>query len=147
MTVSSITALTNATGAITAGRTTDANNSIRDQIIAWVRGADNRDDEDPVTTPAGSDIRPSVHGDVLHSRPGVVNYNRYGDDDDIYAFYGANDGIFRALKAGIAPHTSGPDTAILPGSERWGFIAREFLGRLKRLREQFAVPRLSLFYL
>ena len=136
VTVSSITALTNATGAITAGRTTDANNSIRDQIIAWVRGADNRDDEDPVTTPAGSDIRPSVHGDVLHSRPGVVNYNRYGDDDDIYAFYGANDGIFRALKAGIAPHTSGPDTAILPGSERWGFIAREFLGRLKRLREQ-----------
>jgi len=136
VTVSSITALTNASGAITAGRAIDGNNTIRDQIIAWVRGADNRDDEDPVTTPAGSDIRPSVHGDVLHSRPGVVNYNRYGDDNDIYAFYGANDGIFRALKAGIANHTTGPDTGINPGSERWGFIAREFLDRLKRLREQ-----------
>jgi type IV pilus assembly protein PilY1 len=136
VTVQSITSATNATGAITAGRPADSSVTVRDQIIAWVRGADNRDDEDPVTTPAGSDIRPSIHGDVLHSRPAVVNYNRYGDDDDIYAFYGGNDGIFRALKAGIANHATGPDTAINPGSERWGFIGREFFGKLKRLREQ-----------
>jgi type IV pilus assembly protein PilY1 len=134
--VSALSPLTNATGAITAGRIIDSSTTVRDAIIAWVRGADNRDDENPATTPAGSDIRPSVHGDVLHSRPAVVNYNRYGDDEDIYAFYGGNDGIFRAVKGGILAHTSGPDTAILPGMERWGFIPREFLGKLKRLREQ-----------
>jgi Tfp pilus tip-associated adhesin PilY1 len=136
VTVSSITALSNATGAIIAGRLADGDNTLRDTIINWVRGADNRDDENPATTPANSDIRPSAHGDVLHSRPAVVNYNRYGDDHDIYAFYGSNDGIFRALKGGTANHSTGPDTAINPGIERWGFIPREFLGRLKRLREQ-----------
>src|SRR5205823_4898536 len=139
--VTLLSALTNATGVIAAGRTTDANNTLRDQIIAWVRGADNKEDENPSTTPAGSDIRPSVHGDVLHSRPAVINYNRYGDDEDIYAFYGGNDGIIRAVKAGIRPHTSGPDVSIVPGTERWGFIPREFFGKLKRLRDQ--LPAIS----
>jgi type IV pilus assembly protein PilY1 len=133
-----LSALTTAVGAISAGRTQDSSTTVRDQIIAWVRGADNKENEDPATdslTP-GPDIRPSAHGDVLHSRPAVVNYNRYGDDEDIYAFYGSNDGIFHALKGGLLNHTTGPDTAINPGSERWGFIPREFFGQLKRLREQ-----------
>ena len=134
--VSSITALTNATGAITAGRLVDGDNTIRDAIIAWVRGADNRDDENPATTPVGGDIRPSVHGDVLHSRPAVINYNRYEDDNDIYAFYGGNDGVFRAVRGGTHHHASGPDASINPGTERWGFIPREFFGKLRRLREQ-----------
>ena len=134
--VTSISALTTATGTITAGRTSDSNTTLRDQIIAWTRGADNKDEEDSATGTAGTDIRPSAHGDVLHSRPAVVNYSRYGDDNDIYAFYGSNDGVFHALKGGIAQHTTGADTALKPGSERWGFIPREFLGKLKRLRDQ-----------
>ncbi len=73
---------------------------------------------------------------MLHSRPAVVNYNRYGDDNDIYAFYGSNDGVFHALKGGIANHTTGADTALNPGTERWGFIPREFFSHLKRLRDQ-----------
>jgi type IV pilus assembly protein PilY1 len=121
---------------MSAGRPADGDTTARDAIINWARGADNRDNENPDTTPLNSDVRPSAHGDVLHSRPAVVNYNRYGDDHDIYAFYGANDGIFRAVKGGTANHTTGADTAISPGSERWGFIPREFLDRLKRLREQ-----------
>jgi len=139
--LSGITALATASGSMTAGRTGDGDNSVgglRDQIVAWVRGADNITNENPDTdtTPAGSDVRPSVHGDVLHSRPAVVNYNRYGDDNDVYAFYGSNDGIFHALKGGIANHTTGADTLINPGSERWGFIPREFFSKLKRLRDQ-----------
>ncbi|MEX2240114.1 MAG: hypothetical protein WD775_05400 [Burkholderiales bacterium] len=131
-----LTALTRASGAITAGRLVDSDATERTEIIAWTRGADNKDNENPVTGPAGSDIRPSVHGDVLHSRPAVVNYNRYGDDNDIYAFYGGNDGVFRALKGGTENHASGPDAGLAPGSERWGFVPREFFGRLQRLRNQ-----------
>ena len=45
-------------------------------------------------------MRASVHGDVLHSRPAVINYNRNGDENDVYIFYGANDGMLHAIKGG-----------------------------------------------
>ncbi len=103
----------------------------RDAIINWVRGADNIDDEngDGSTT----DIRASVHGDVLHSRPAVINYNRAGQpaDRDIYVFYGGNDGVFRAVKGGADPSD---------GTEAWGFVAPEFFPKLKRLRDATADP-------
>jgi type IV pilus assembly protein PilY1 len=95
----------------------------------WVRGQDNKEDEN--TNGSLTDIRASVHGDVLHSRPAVVNYNRFGDDNDVYAFYGSNDGMLHALKAGAASS----ETGINPGDERWSFIPREFFSKLKRLRD------------
>ena len=63
----------------------------RTDLINWVRGEDNAEDEN--LNASLQDIRASVHGDVLHSRPAVVNYNRYGTDNDTYVFYGSNDGI------------------------------------------------------
>jgi len=43
----------------------------KDSLINWVRGDDNVGDE---RSPGnGITIRPSVHGDVLHSRPAVVS--------------------------------------------------------------------------
>ena len=39
-----------------------------------------------------------AHGDVLHSRPAVVNYGRTAND--IVVFYGANDGMLHAVKGG-----------------------------------------------
>ncbi|PLW81610.1 hypothetical protein CWI75_14145 [Kineobactrum sediminis] len=60
--------------------------------------------------------RPSVHGDVVHSRPLSIRY----DDDTVIIFYGANDGLFRAVDASN-------------GSERWGFVAPEHYGKLQRL--------------
>lgn len=58
--------------AITATRSTGFLSSDRDSLINWVRGEDNYGDE----TGLGGTItvRPSVHGDVLHSRPTVINY-------------------------------------------------------------------------
>jgi len=106
--------------------------SARSNLIEWVRGADNFEDENAdtdATTPY--DIRASVHGDVLHSRPAVVNYNRHGNDDDVYIFYGANDGIFRAVKGGFNQSTTGQP---LPGHEDWGFIPEEHFSSLQRLR-------------
>jgi type IV pilus assembly protein PilY1 len=58
--------------AITATRSTGFLGSDRDALINWVRGEDNYGDE---TGPGGTvTVRPSVHGDVLHSRPTVINY-------------------------------------------------------------------------
>lgn len=103
----------------------------RANLIDWVRGRDNKDNEDlnGVTT----DVRASVHGDVLHSRPAVVNYNRNGDDDDVFVFYGTNDGLLRAVKGG--------SLASGGGKEQWAFVAEDHFSKLKRLRDQS--PRIS----
>ena len=79
ITVTSISSTANATGVILAGRPFDPNDADpadRDELIRWVRGRDNYENEKSnVATP---DVRLSVHGDVLHSRPAVVNYGRGG---------------------------------------------------------------------
>jgi type IV pilus assembly protein PilY1 len=101
----------------------------RDLIINWVRGANNTLD-DPKPLPAEvakpGNIRGLHHGDVLHSRPAVVNYGR--DDDDIYVFYGANDGMLHAVKGGR-------DTTDGAGEEQWAFVAPEHFTELKKLRD------------
>ena len=98
-------------------------------IINWVRGADNINDENLSGT--YTDIRASIHGDVVHSKPAVINYNRTGDcttpdENDVMVYYGANDGVFHALKGG---------KNATDGAEKWGFILPEFYGKLKRLRD------------
>ncbi len=103
----------------------------RAALINWLRGLDNKGDErtdaagNPLTSSA---MRPSVHGDVVHSRPVAINY---GSDDapQVVVFYGANDGVLRAVNGNQA-------TAIgsaAPGSELWSFVPPEFYGSIKRL--------------
>lgn len=125
VTASSLTVIQagNTTGA-TVSSPAMANASLRTAIIDWVRGQDNKEDEDE--DGIYTDIRASIHGDVLHSRPAVVNYGRDGSSNDIYVFYGTNDGMFRATKGGFA---SGA------GNEAWSFVAEESFGKLKRLRD------------
>ncbi|MGH8120132.1 MAG: hypothetical protein ACRESK_05895, partial [Gammaproteobacteria bacterium] len=98
-------------------------------LINWVRGTDNLEDEN--ADGLDTDARASIHGDVLHSRPAVVNYNRFGNDDDVYIYYGSNDGVFRAVKGGISQSDVTEPT---PGEEAWGFIPPELFGNLKRVR-------------
>lgn len=100
----------------------------RTNLINWVRGADNQDDEN--LNGVSSDIRAYVHGDLLHSRPAVVNYNRTSDNRDIMVYYGANDGVFRAVKGGQDDSD---------GVEKWGIVFPEFLGKLKALRDNSTV--------
>lgn len=69
-----------------AGATATSSATTRDALIKWVRGYDNYGDEASLCPPgisagtgncpttAAVTIRPSVHGDVLHSRPVVLNY-------------------------------------------------------------------------
>ena len=121
-------------GAAAATRFEQANTSItqlmlnalssaeRDDIIDWVRGEDNRGDE---LGPGGSTtIRPSVHGDVLHSRPAVVDY---GGSIGTVVFYGGNDGMLRAV--------DGNRTGPTPGQELWAFVPAELFGKFKRVRD------------
>jgi Tfp pilus tip-associated adhesin PilY1 len=64
-----------AMGGATMTATGGAPNS--SDLINWVRGHDNNGDETGPTDPisgAPITVRPSLHGDVLHSRPTVLNY-------------------------------------------------------------------------
>jgi len=154
-TISSVTALSSATGTITAGNPNVVSNTVRDSIVNWVRGQDNKDNENTDctgspfypcssatsvgTTPRLTDARASIHGDVLHSRPATINYSRFpadqtqaANDNDIYAFYGSNDGMLHAIKGGLASD----ETGVREGDERWAFLPKEFMSKLKRLRDQ-----------
>lgn len=97
----------------------------KNTLVNWVRGEDNYGDE---KGPGGTiTVRPSVHGDVLHSRPVVINY---GDARGVVAFYGANDGLYRAV--------NGSQTASIgtvpPGGELWGLVLPEHYSEFNRLR-------------
>ena len=100
-----------------------ASSAERDELLDWVHGADNA----APTERDLDEVRPSLHGDVVHSRPAVVNYNRNGTDTDIVVYYGANDGVFRAIRGGKNLADS--------GQALWGFVAPEFFGKLNWLRE------------
>ncbi|PKO60934.1 MAG: hypothetical protein CVU24_10870, partial [Betaproteobacteria bacterium HGW-Betaproteobacteria-18] len=80
-----------ATGTITAQK---SGVSDRTSLINWVRGENNFGDEASPDSPYT--VRPSIHGDVLHSRPLTINF---GTDvaPHVVVFYGANDGVFRAV--------------------------------------------------
>lgn len=94
------------------------------QLIDWVRGSDNKGDE---LGPGGTvTVRPSIHGDVLHSRPVVINYGGAGTPG-VVVFYGSNDGVFHAV--------NGNPTGTGAGSELWGFIPTEFFPALQRQRD------------
>ena len=124
----SATTFTSTNASITQAATgTSAANDPAD-LIKWVRGQDLFDENANSST---TDVRASIHGDVLHSRPALVNYNRYGDNDDVFVFYGGNDGMFRAIQGGQITANG----ARQGGTESWSFIPSEFLGQLKRLRD------------
>lgn len=93
-------------------------------LINWIRGQNLRDEDNP--SRLSEDVRGYLHGDVLHSRPAIINYNRATEpaDRDLVVFYGANDGILHALKGG---------KDATDGAELWGFIAPEHFNRFQRM--------------
>lgn len=105
---------------------TTTNTGWSTRLLDWVRGYDDATEvtKDGVTsrpwseftnTSSSARTRPSIHGDVIHSRPLPVNYGT-----GVTVYYGSNDGMFRAVDA---------DT----GRERWAFIAPEHVGKFQRL--------------
>lgn len=104
----------------------------RDDLVRWARGLDVLDEDiDGVTT---AEMRPSVHGDVVHSRPVAINL---GTDaaPKVTVFYGGNDGVFRAINGNrVTTVTSPTQGNVVPGGEYWSFVPPETFPILKRLQ-------------
>lgn len=101
----------------------------RDTLIEWVRGVNNSTDstdDDYDQDKTLFDIRPSIHGDVLHSRPAVINRINDAGVEEVIVFYGSNDGQLRAVLGGK------DDTK---GTELWSFVPEESFASLGDLRE------------
>jgi type IV pilus assembly protein PilY1 len=119
---------------LTAAMLGVGNTTQRDLLIRWVRGRENVDSTNVANlsvardqlglAPDGVTVRPSIHGDVLHSRPVAINY---GGTRGVVVFYGSNDGMLRAI--------NGNQTGTGAGTELWAFVAPEHFPALKRLRE------------
>ena len=103
----------------------------RDALINWAKGQDVDDEDiDAVTT---AEMRPSAHGDVVHSRPIAIDFraNPAIDPAKVIVFYGGNDGVLRAVN-GNRTVSIGSVTA---GKELWAFTPPEFHAQVKRLRD------------
>lgn len=104
----------------------------RTTTINWALGRDVDDEHtlDGVTPAANTStvMRPSTHGDVVHSQPVAINY---GTDavPQVVVFYGGNDGVLRAVN-GNRDTNIGATTA---GAELWSFMAPEFYSGIKRI--------------
>ncbi|MGO4606159.1 pilus assembly protein [Variovorax sp. 2RAF20] len=126
-----LTSFADGNGSITQAALGVASATDRTNLINWVRGADNKGDErtdasgNPLTS---TSMRPSVHGDVVHSRPVAINY---GTDavPQVVVFYGGNDGVLRAVNG----NRSTAIGSAAAGDELWSFVPPEFYGSLKRL--------------
>jgi type IV pilus assembly protein PilY1 len=105
--------------------------SISATLVDWLRGRnvgdgifamDDASDADDISTSnfvsyglADTATRPTVHGEVVHSRPLAINYGT-GTTTDVVVYYGAGDGTLRAING---------NQAATDGNELWAFIAPE----------------------
>lgn len=105
-----------------------ASTTERDALINWETGMDV--DDENINGITLTETRPSVHGDVIHSRPVAVNYGTNAAPQ-VVVFYGGNDGILRAIN-GNRTAAIGSTPA---GSEMWAFVAPEFYPKIKRIRD------------
>lgn len=113
--------------------TTGTMSSLPSDLVKWVRGENVKDGYYNAAT-SGSDYtdyglgggatRPTVHGEVVHSRPLAVNYGVSGVDD-VVVFYGAGDGMLRAING---------NQTVSDGNELWAFVAPEHWSKLDRVR-------------
>ncbi|MBI4207871.1 MAG: hypothetical protein HY527_22865 [Betaproteobacteria bacterium] len=112
---------------VSAGRVgASGNSSEHTRIIEYTQGKDVGNvgglplgDEN--VSGSTTDTRPTIHGDVVHSRPLPVNYASTANPTrPVVVYYGGNDGPLRAVRTG-------------DGKELWSFIAPEHHAKLKRL--------------
>ncbi len=96
----------------------------RGRLINYVHGYDSYDEDGNGMT---DEKRGWIMGDVLHSKPQVVNYDRYShlDEDNCgvnesIVLVGANDGMLHAFND-------------CDGSEKWAFIPPDLLPNLKHM--------------
>ncbi|MES2901811.1 MAG: PilC/PilY family type IV pilus protein [Pseudomonadota bacterium] len=99
---------------------TAASSLLDEDLVQFIRGADINEEKPSTASPPlapAARTRPSIHGDVIHSRPLPLNYG----GGNVTVFYGANDGALRAVDAES-------------GVEKWSFVPPEFFPNLARLK-------------
>lgn len=102
-------------------------------LVDWARGRNTGDGSSNASGTIGfadyglgsTATRPTVHGEVVHARPLAVNYGGSGTDD-VVVFYGAGDGMLRAI--------NGNKSGSGAGQELWAFVAPEHWAPLNRVR-------------
>ncbi|HUP29611.1 MAG TPA: PilC/PilY family type IV pilus protein [Usitatibacter sp.] len=102
------------TTSVTPSRTGAATAAANQTIVEYTKGTDWLDENNNANS---AETRPTIHGDIAHSRPLPVNF---GGTRGVEVYYGSNDGAFHAMR--------GSD-----GKELWSFIAPEHHSKLKRL--------------
>jgi type IV pilus assembly protein PilY1 len=115
-------AFTTSNAAITAATLGVADSTEKDKLINFVYGLDAYDEDgNGVTT----EKRDWILGDVLHSKPTVVNYTTFtmAEEGDCsinrsLVFVGSNDGMMHAFKD-------------CDGSELWAFVPQDLLPNLQ----------------
>ena len=109
--------------------------SEKNNLINWVRGQDVDNENanfDNTPAPIINEVRPSVHGGVVHAQPAVVDY---GGSTGVIGFYGSDDGIFHAITG---------NQGATDGKEIWSFIAPEHYPQLNRQRDNgVTTPRVD----
>lgn len=126
-----LTSFADGNAAITSALLGTSTAAERTKTINWALGRDVDDEHtgDSVTPASNTStvMRPSVHGDVVHSQPVAINY---GTDaaPQVVVFYGGNDGILRAINGNRSTDIGSAS----PGAELWSFMAPEFYSGIKR---------------
>ena len=106
-----------------------------DTLIQYIRGADSLNTD----LTKINDNREVITGDILHSKPLVVQYKN-ASTIQTYLFYGANDGMLHAVHDSEGPLTGTYLSVIHLGTESWAFIPPDQLHRLKLLLEGTGHP-------
>jgi type IV pilus assembly protein PilY1 len=99
-------------------------------LVSWIGGTNLLNELSLGTTV----MRPSSHGDVVHSRPAAVNHGTNNTTDlQVVVYYGGNDGVLRAVNGNQSLSFTSNSTVYAPGQELWSFMPPEFYGSIKRL--------------
>ncbi len=102
--------------------------SERDSLISWARGANFQGELGKNVL----EMRPSAHGDVVHSNPLALAYGQsWMQGKDVVVYYGSNDGMLHAVNGNRSVAIGGA----APGDELWAFMPPEFFPQIKRLRD------------
>lgn len=138
-----LTSFDNANTAITKTALGNAamDDAARTALINWARGANTESEAIGVpanttaltATELAAKMRPSSHGDVVHSRPVAINFAASdAAPAKVVVFYGGNDGMFRAVNG----NRDGGEVVggKNPGEELWSFVAPESYGMFARLK-------------
>jgi type IV pilus assembly protein PilY1 len=99
----------------------------RDSYVNWARGQNVKNGDETAAPTASSAMRPSVHGDVVHSRPVAVDY---GGTTGVVVYYGANDGMLHAINGNQTVTFTVSGKTYAPGDELWTFMPPEFYGNI-----------------